>query len=66
MPSSPLSCFEVAWNRKINAHAEIELIRPLSDYFVFGCLVSDLVLVDLVASGSVSVLVEEHWVSSYA
>jgi len=51
---------------KGDAYVEIELIRPLADYFVFGGLVSDLVLVDLVSPRSISVFIEEHWVSSDA
>lgn len=48
------------------AHVEMELICPVANYFVFGCPVSDLVLVDLVASRGISIFIEEHWVSSYA
>lgn len=44
----------------------MELIRPVANYFVFGRSVSDLVLVDLVASRGVSIFIEEHWVASYA
>lgn len=69
MPSIPL-CRYVweygMWNRKGNAHVEIELIRPGANYLVLGRSVSDLVLVDLVASRSISIYIEEHWVSSYA
>lgn len=44
----------------------MELIRPVTNYFVFGRSVFDLVLVDLVASGGISIFIEEHWVASYA
>lgn len=44
----------------------MELIRPVANNFVFGRLVSDLVLVDLVATGGISILIEEHWAASYA
>lgn len=53
-------------NRKGNAHIELEIIRPMSDAFVFSRSVLDLVLVDLVAPGGISVFVEENWVASYA
>lgn len=55
-----------AWNRKDKAHVEMELIRPVANNFVFGRSVSDLVLVDLVATRGVSILIEEHWAASYA
>lgn len=55
-----------AVDREGSAHVEMELIRPVADYFVFSCPVDDLVLVDLVASRSISVFIEEHRVSSYA
>lgn len=55
-----------AWDRKGNTHIEMELIRPVADYFVLGRSVSDLVLVNLVASRGISVFIEEHGVASYA
>lgn len=49
-----------------SAHIQMELIRPVTNNFVLGCSVSDLVLVDLIASRGISVFIEEHWVASYA
>lgn len=53
------------WKRK-DAHIEIKLICPVANHFVFSRLVSDLVLVDLVTTGSISVFIEEHRIASYA
>lgn len=44
----------------------MELICPVTNDFIFSCLVSDLVLVDLVASRGISIFVEQNWVASYA
>lgn len=65
--SSILLCGNV-WvcNKKGNTHGEMKLIRPVANDFVLSRSVSDLVLVDLVAPGGISVFVEEHWVASYA
>lgn len=57
---------DMCGNLEGKAHVEMELICPVANYFVFGCPVSDLVLVDLVASRGISIFIEEHWVSSYA
>ena len=48
------------------AHVKVQLICPMADDFVFGRLVPDLVLVDLVAARSVSIFIEEHWGSGDA
>lgn len=53
------------WKRK-DTHIEMKLICPVANHFVFSCPVFNLVLVDLVATGSISVFIEEHWVASYA
>lgn len=53
------------WKRK-DAHIEMKLIGPFTNHFVFSCSVFDLVLVDLVTTGSISVFIEEHRVTSYA
>lgn len=53
------------WER-LQSHIEMKLIRPVADHFVLRCSITDLVLVDLVATGGVSVLVEEHRVSCNA
>lgn len=44
----------------------MKLICPVANYFVFGCSVSDLVLVDFITTGSISIFIEEHRVASYA
>ena len=44
----------------------MKLICPVANHFVFSRLVSDLVLVDLITTGSISVFIEEYWVASYA
>lgn len=55
-----------AWNRKGKAHIEKELIRPMANDFVFSRSVSDLVLVDLVATRGISIFIEEYWIASNA
>lgn len=42
----------------------MELIRPMSNDLVFPCVVCDLVLIDFIATRSVSVHVEDHWGAS--
>lgn len=42
----------------------MEFVCPVTDDFIFSCPVSDLILVDLVASRGISVFIEEHWVAS--
>lgn len=44
----------------------MKLICPVANHFVFSCPVFDLVLINLVTTGSISVLIEEHRVASYA
>lgn len=52
--------------KKGKAYIKMELICPVANDFVFSRSVSDLVLVDLIAPGGISVFIEEHWVASYA
>ena len=52
--------------KRKDAHIEMKLICPVANHFVFSRLVSDLVLVDLITTGSISVFIEEYWVASYA
>ncbi len=42
----------------------MELIRPVTNYLVFCSVVCDLILVDFVATRSVSIHVEDHWGAS--
>lgn len=44
----------------------MKLVRPVTNNSVFGRFVSDLVLVDLVATRGISIFVEENRVASYA
>lgn len=44
----------------------MKLICPVANHFVFSCPVFDLVLVDLVTTGGISIFIEEHRVASYA
>lgn len=53
------------WKRK-DAHIEMKLICPVANHFVFSRSVSDLVLVDLVTTRSISIFIEEHRVASYS
>lgn len=52
--------------RESIAYTEVELICPVANDFIFCRAVSDLVLVDLITAGGISVLVEEHRVASDA
>lgn len=54
------------WNRKRNAYIKMKLICPVANDFVFSCLVSELILVDLIAPRCISIFIEEHWIPSYA
>lgn len=52
--------------RESIAYIEVELICPVADDFILCRAVSDLVLVDLITAGGISVLVEQHGVASNA
>lgn len=60
-------CVSVCVGRGVlESYIEMKLIGPVADNFVLRCPIPDLVLVDLVATGGVSVLVEQHRVSCNA
>lgn len=45
-------------------YIKMELVCPVANFFVFRRLVPSLVLIDLVAAWSISVLIEEHRIAS--
>lgn len=44
----------------------MQLVSPVANNFVLCCLVIYLVLVDFIAARSIPILVELHWIASYA
>lgn len=55
----------IVWKRK-DTYIKMKLTCPVANHFVFCRSVSDLVLVDLIMTGGISMFIEEHWIASYA